>query len=81
VSGCFELKLRSEEKGLGAAARPAFFTPFFHGSPDTVAQKAAQLRDCDVGILDLAFVIPGAKRQGQAIKTFGEKVMPKLAKM
>jgi alkanesulfonate monooxygenase SsuD/methylene tetrahydromethanopterin reductase-like flavin-dependent oxidoreductase (luciferase family) len=65
----------------GPAARPAFFTPFFHGGPETVVEKAAQLRDCGVGILDLAFVIPGADRQGRAIKTFGEKVMPKLARM
>jgi len=69
------------EMGGPAQARPSFFTPYFFGGPETVIARAKELADCGVGILDLAFGIPGADYQAQAIKTFGELAMPTLAKI
>ncbi len=69
------------EMGGPAQSQPSFFTPYFFGGPETVMAKAKELADCGVGILDLAFGIPGADYQARAIKTFGEKVLPRLAKM
>jgi alkanesulfonate monooxygenase SsuD/methylene tetrahydromethanopterin reductase-like flavin-dependent oxidoreductase (luciferase family) len=69
------------EMGGPAQARPSFFTPYFFGGPETVIAKAKELADCGVGILDLAFGIPGADYQARAIKTFGEKALPTLTRI
>ncbi|HEY1707324.1 MAG TPA: LLM class flavin-dependent oxidoreductase [Rhizomicrobium sp.] len=74
----------AEMGGPGAQPRtppPAFFTPYFFGGPKTVIARAEEMRNAGVGILDLAFIIPGGERQAQALKTFAAAVMPALAKM
>ena len=78
---------RATTRGDGARARrdgpnpapPGFFTPYFYGGPERVIERAAALRDCGVGILDIGFVIPGADRQARALRVFGERVLPTLA--
>ena len=69
------------EMGGPAQNRPSFFQPYFFGGPETVIAKAKELADCGVGILDLAFAIPGTDYQARALKTFGDLALRSLAKM
>jgi hypothetical protein len=74
----------AEMGGPAAQSRtppPSFFTPYFFGGPETVIARAEEMRSAGVGILDLAFIIPGGERQAEALKTFAAKAMPALAKM
>jgi alkanesulfonate monooxygenase SsuD/methylene tetrahydromethanopterin reductase-like flavin-dependent oxidoreductase (luciferase family) len=76
-------KLRNEGQEMGgpAAAANAMFKPFLFGGPETVKAKIATVRDAGVGILDLAFGIPGCTNQGEAIARFGKTVLPGVASL
>lgn len=74
-------RLRDQGKEMGgpAAHGNAMFTPFLFGGPETVRAQIAAVRDAGVGILDIAFGIPGTDNQGRAIELFGKTVLPKVA--
>ncbi len=50
--------------------------PYFVGSPETLIEKFAVLRDIGVGICDLPFVIGTPEQQRASLELFGEKVLP-----
>jgi len=74
-------RLREQGKEMGgpAAHGNAMFKPFLFGGPGTIKAQIAAVRDAGVGILDIAFGIPGTDNQGRAIELFGKSVLPGVA--
>ena len=50
--------------------------PYFVGSPETLIEKFAVLRDIGVGVCDLPFVIGTPDQQRAALELFGKDVLP-----
>lgn len=71
-------KLREQGQEMGGPAAPAnaMFKPFLFGGPDTVKEKIKAVRDAGIGVLDIAFGIPGSANQGRAIELMGKTVLP-----
>jgi alkanesulfonate monooxygenase SsuD/methylene tetrahydromethanopterin reductase-like flavin-dependent oxidoreductase (luciferase family) len=67
----------AEMSGSASAPPPeqADFRPYFFGGPETIVERARALSELGVGVLDLAFIIPGGERQGKSARVFGETAL------
>ena len=50
--------------------------PYFVGSPESLIEKFAVLRDIGVGVCDLPFVVGSPEQQRASLELFGQKVLP-----
>lgn len=70
---------RMQSKTLGGPPIvPLILHPYFLGSPKTILSRYDELRDCGVGVTDLAFVIGSPEQQARSIELFGSAVLPEL---
>lgn len=60
----------------GPPVVPLVSEPFFVGGAETVTGRFETLRDCGVGVVDLAFGIGTAAQQAAALDFFASRVMP-----
>jgi alkanesulfonate monooxygenase SsuD/methylene tetrahydromethanopterin reductase-like flavin-dependent oxidoreductase (luciferase family) len=52
------------------------------GSPDTVGKQVDRLRrELGVGIVELAFIAPGAEEVRRSLELFGTKVLPRTRQL
>lgn len=72
-----EAQMQSKTLG-GPPVLPLILHPYFLGSPKTVLERYDELRDCGVGVTDLAFVIGSPEQQARSIELFGDRVLPEL---
>jgi alkanesulfonate monooxygenase SsuD/methylene tetrahydromethanopterin reductase-like flavin-dependent oxidoreductase (luciferase family) len=63
----------------GPPLMPLVLKPYFVGGPETLIARFQALRECGVGITDLAFVIGTPEQQRRALDLFGEKVLPTVS--
>lgn len=57
---------------------PLVLEPYFLGSPETVIERFAELRDCGVGVTDMVFVIGSQEQQIASLRLFAERVLPTI---
>jgi len=84
VEGHFGRKMKEAEemaylaqKTLGGPPQiPLVLSPYFVGGPETLIDKFNTLRECGVGVVDMAFVIGTPEQQRQSVETFAATVMP-----
>ena len=50
--------------------------PYFVGGPQTLINKFDVLRECGVGVVDMAFVIGTPEQQRESMEVFAGTVMP-----
>jgi len=72
-----QAKITSETMG-GPPITPLILEPYFLGGTDTVVERFATLRDCGVGVVDMAFVIGSHEQQVASLELFAEKIIPTL---
>jgi alkanesulfonate monooxygenase SsuD/methylene tetrahydromethanopterin reductase-like flavin-dependent oxidoreductase (luciferase family) len=68
-------RLQSKTMG-GPPLLPLVLKPYFVGGPETMIRQFQTLRECGVGITDMAFVIGTPQQQRRSLELFGEKVLP-----
>ncbi len=68
-------KLASTTLG-GPPVVPLILTPYFLGGPETFVERFAVLRDCGVGVVDMAWVIGSHDQQVASLELFAAQVMP-----
>jgi len=74
-----EQQSRIQSKTMGGPpVVPLILQPYFLGSPETVIDRFATLRDCGVGVTDLVFTIGSHAQQEAAIRLFASSVLPTL---
>jgi alkanesulfonate monooxygenase SsuD/methylene tetrahydromethanopterin reductase-like flavin-dependent oxidoreductase (luciferase family) len=52
--------------------------PYFVGGPRTILDRYDVLRECGVGVTDLAFVVGSPEQQARSVELFGHAVLPEL---
>jgi alkanesulfonate monooxygenase SsuD/methylene tetrahydromethanopterin reductase-like flavin-dependent oxidoreductase (luciferase family) len=67
--------LQSSTMG-GPEVTPLITQPYFLGSPQTLIERFAALRECGVGVADLCFAIGTHEQQIKAMETVAREVMP-----
>lgn len=72
-----QAKIQSKTMG-GPPVLPLILKPYFVGSPETLLDRFATLRDCGVGVTDLVFTIGSHAQQADCIRLFGASVLPTL---
>ena len=65
----------------GPPVVPLVSEPYFVGGPETLVGRFETLRDCGVGIVDLAFGIGSPDQRETALDLFAERVMPEVKGM
>jgi alkanesulfonate monooxygenase SsuD/methylene tetrahydromethanopterin reductase-like flavin-dependent oxidoreductase (luciferase family) len=68
-------RLQSKTMG-GPPLLPLVLKPYFVGGPETMIKQFQALRECGVGITDMAFVIGTPEQQRRSLELFGQKVLP-----
>jgi alkanesulfonate monooxygenase SsuD/methylene tetrahydromethanopterin reductase-like flavin-dependent oxidoreductase (luciferase family) len=72
-----EESARLQSKTMGGPPQlPLVLKPYFVGSPATVIERFQTMRECGVGITDLAFVIGTPEQQLRSVELFARKVIP-----
>jgi alkanesulfonate monooxygenase SsuD/methylene tetrahydromethanopterin reductase-like flavin-dependent oxidoreductase (luciferase family) len=59
----------------GPPVVPLVLEPYFVGGPDTLKGKMEAIRDCGVGVVDLAWGIGGPDQREAAMECFAERVL------
>lgn len=72
-----QAKIQSATMG-GPPVVPLILQPYFLGSPSTIIDRFAVLRECGVGVTDMAFVIGTHDQQVSALHLFSKQVLPTL---
>lgn len=72
-----QAKIQSRTMG-GPPLLPLVLEPYFLGSPETVIERFAVLRDCGVGVTDMVFVIGSQDQQIASLRLFAERVLPTI---
>jgi alkanesulfonate monooxygenase SsuD/methylene tetrahydromethanopterin reductase-like flavin-dependent oxidoreductase (luciferase family) len=62
----------------GGKAPPLAIRPYFVGSPNTVLSQIEALRRCGVGVLDTNFNVGASAQRLEAMRLFGERVLPEI---
>lgn len=70
-------KITSKTMG-GPPVVPLILTPYFLGGPETFIERFATLRDCGVGVVDMAWVIGSHDQQVAGLNLFATAVLPTL---
>ncbi len=65
----------------GPPVVPMVSQPYFVGAPETLIGRFETLRDCGVGVVDLAFGIGNPAQREAAIDLLAERVMPAVRAM
>lgn len=65
----------------GPPVVPMVSEPYFVGGPDTLIGRFETLRDCGVGVVDLAFGIGEPEQRERAMDVLAERVMPAVRAM
>jgi alkanesulfonate monooxygenase SsuD/methylene tetrahydromethanopterin reductase-like flavin-dependent oxidoreductase (luciferase family) len=69
--------LQSKTLG-GPPMTPLILQPYFVGGPETLLARFQALRECGVGICDLAFVVGTPAQQRRSVELFASTIMPTL---
>jgi len=64
-----------------AMGGPLISEPYFVGGPSTLIERFQVLRDCGVGVVDMAFGVGTHEQKMASMKTFAEQVLPSVHKM
>jgi alkanesulfonate monooxygenase SsuD/methylene tetrahydromethanopterin reductase-like flavin-dependent oxidoreductase (luciferase family) len=70
-----QARFKSEMMG-GPPVVPLISEPYFVGGPETLIERFGVLRDCGVGVVDMAFGIGSYQQRAEALEIFGEQVLP-----
>ncbi|MAT50346.1 MAG: hypothetical protein CMK32_04070 [Porticoccaceae bacterium] len=62
----------------GPPVVPLITDPYFVGGPETLIERFAVLRDCGVGVVDMAFGVGTYEQKVHSLNVFGESVVPKI---
>jgi hypothetical protein len=65
----------------GPPVVPLITEPYFVGGPATLAGRFETLRDCGVGVVDLAWAVGDPAQREATMDLFAEHVLPKVQAM
>jgi len=72
-----QARFQSQTMG-GPPVVPLVSEPYFVGGPHTLVQRFEVLRDCGVGIVDMAFGIGSYEQKKASLDVFGAQVLPAI---